>query len=150
MPKKKSDTTYYEGIGRRRTAVARVRLYVVEGKTEATIDKMKVKKGEVYVNSKAVDVYFPHAYQKVAYEMPFTLTDSLGRFAVVVKVNGGGTESQLEAFSLGASRALLKVDESMRPALKKDGLLTRDSRVRERRKVGTGGRARRKKQSPKR
>ena len=79
-----------------------------------------------------------------------SLTNSLDRFAIVVKVNGGGKEGQLDAVSLGISRAMLKVDDATRLVLKKEGLLTRDARVRERRKVGTGGRARRKKQSPKR
>ncbi len=150
MAKKKTEQTYFEGIGRRKSAVARVRLYLVDGKSDMMVNKIKIKKGDVLVNSKTAQEYFPHAYQKVAYEKPFALTETVARFAVVAKVVGGGTESQLEAVSLGASRALLKVDDSLRPSLKKEGLLTRDSRIRERRKVGTGGKARRKKQSPKR
>lgn len=150
MVKKKAEKKYYEAVGRRKTAVARVRLYIAEGKTEQAVGDLKVKKGDMLVDGVEFAVHFPASHQKVAYEKPFLLTGTLGRFAVVVKTAGGGTESQLEAVSLGIARALLKVDESYRLALKKEGLLTRDSRERERRKVGTGGRARRKKQSPKR
>lgn len=150
MVKKKTDKLYYEAVGRRRTAVARVRLYIADGKGEHAVGKLKVKKGDMIIDEVEFTTHFPHAYQKVAYEKPLILAECLGRFAVVVKTTGGGTESRLDAVILGISRALLKVDESYRAALKAEGLLTRDARERERRKVGTGGRARRKKQSPKR
>ncbi|OGK16458.1 30S ribosomal protein S9 [Candidatus Roizmanbacteria bacterium RIFCSPHIGHO2_01_FULL_39_12b] len=150
MPKKKTENSYFEGIGRRKSAIARVRLYLIDAKVEKTVDKVKVKKGDFIINQKEVSDYFPADYQKVFYEKSLSLTNSLDRFAIVVKVNGGGKEGQLDAVSLGISRAMLKVDDATRLVLKKEGLLTRDARVRERRKVGTGGRARRKKQSPKR
>lgn len=150
MPRKKTENSYFEGVGRRKSAIARVRLYLADAKTEKTVGEIKVKKGDFVVNQQPVVKYFPADYQKIHYEKALTLSDSLDRFAIVVHVVGGGKESQLEAVSLGVSRALLKVDDSKRSILKKEGLLTRDSRIRERRKVGTGGKARRKKQSPKR
>lgn len=82
---------------------------------------------------------------------PFRATNTIGKYSLTIKVEGGGKSGQLEAVVHGISRALQLLDkEKFRPILKKKGFLTRDARVRERRKVGTGGKARRKKQSPKR
>lgn len=157
MPKKTKDIRYYESIGRRREAVARVRLYVVGKEKLVTIaqkntkEKTKIKTGEIYVNHKPVDQIFSSLHEKARYLAPFRLTDSEGRFAVSILVSGGGRQGQLEAVVLGLARALAEVDrETYRPKLKKQRLLTRDARTRERRKVGTGGKARRRKQSPKR
>lgn len=141
-PKKAKELKYYEAIGRRKTAVARVRLYIA---TTATI-----KKGEIVINSKPATTYFPASSQQNTLLQPLQLAESVDRFAVSVKVVGGGKQGQLAAVILGIARALEKVDKGYRATLKEHGLLTRDARERERRKVGTGGRARRKKQSPKR
>ena len=149
--KKTKSITYYEAVGRRREAVARVRLYIVGRDKTATVGEQKIKEGEVFVNNKPADLYFPLAIHKARYLIPLELTDSLKRFAVSVLVRSGGKNGQLDAMVHGLARALEKVDkETYRPVLKKASLLTRDPRARERRKVGTGGKARRQKQSPKR
>jgi len=136
MPKKKKiDYTY--AVGRRRTASARVRLFKGKGKS--------------IVNDTPIEKYFPGAIYKNAYTKPFELTETLGKYYVTVRVVGGGSKGQLGATVHGIARALSKLDtETLRPPLKKAGLLTRDPRKRERRKVGMGGKARRKRQSPKR
>lgn len=115
--------------------------------------RVRVFKGESenLVNGKVIGVYFPGSVAREAWQKPFKTTDTLGKYYITVKVSGGGKKGQLDAVVLGISRALslLKPDKHREP-LKKAGLLTRDSRIRERRMVGTGGRARRQKQSPKR
>ena len=82
---------------------------------------------------------------------PLNITNAIGKYTFTVKVSGGGTNSQLDALVLGMSRALVIFDsEKHRSTLRKKGFLTRDARVRERRKIGMGGKSRRKRQSPKR
>ena len=128
-----------------------MRLYIV-GK-EKTVDAVgtKIKKGEIFVNKKPYEQIFPSLAEKTILLKPLSLTESLDRFAISILVNGGGKTGQLEAIVLGLARALESSDKAgLRPGLKKAGLLTQDSRERERRKVGTGGKARRAKQSPKR
>lgn len=140
MPRtKKSETKlkFIQTVGRRKEAIARIRLYS--------------GKGESIVNNRPISQYFPGEMAKVVYGRPFEETGTLGKYYVTAKIVGGGKTGQLEAFVHGLSRALALTDrENFRPLLKKKGLLTRDARIRERRKVGTGGKARRKKQSPKR
>ena len=132
-----ADTSYFQAVGRRKEAVARVRL--MRGQ------------GIITVNGKPVSVYFPSLVEQKAYQRPFEITETLGHFTGSVKVSGGGRHAQLEATIHGIARALEKSNtEKFRPTLKSAGLLTRDARARERRKVGQGGRARAKKQSPKR
>lgn len=151
MVKKTKNILYYEAVGRRREAVARVRLYIVGKDNVVTIDGLKVKKGEIVVNKKPITQVFSSAQEKIQYLNPFKITQSEERFAVSALVRGGGKNGQLGALIHAISRALEKTDkETLRPILKKAKLLTRDSRIRERRKVGTGGKARRVKQSPKR
>lgn len=150
MARKATQTKYYEGIGRRKSSTARVRLFVLTKETEVALGEAKVKKGEIIVNKKPAAAFFPSAIEMKQYMLPLTLTENEKRFAISAHVRGGGKNSQLEAFILGMARALEKSDKSYRPALKKEGLLSRDARIKERRKVGTGGKARRQKQSPKR
>ena len=151
MPKKTKDVQYYEGVGRRKTAVARVRLYITKRDKTATVGDKKINQGEFLVNDKPIDKIFSSKYEQKQYLRPLELTDNIGRFSISVKLMGGGKNSQLEAVVHGLSRALSLVDkDTYRPILKKEGSLTRDSRARERRSVGTGGKARRAKQSPKR
>ena len=109
-------------IGRRKTSVARVYL--------------KPGKGKMTVNRKDAKVYFPLGEQQFKLNQPFVLSETEGKFDVVVNVKGGGITGQVEAIRLGISRALLQVDEEIRPALKKEGLLTRDPRMVERKKPG--------------
>lgn len=146
-----SDTvSYYEGIGRRRTATSRVRLYVVP-EEKLTIRGVEVLKGNAIINERPIESYFPGEIMKKLYTEPFRTTNTMNRFAVSATTSGGGLNGQLDAFVLGISRALLKVDlEKFRPILKKRGFLTRDPRARERRKPNRGGKARAGKQSPKR
>lgn len=135
MKAKKIDYTY--AVGRRKGASARVRLY--HGKGENTVNLMPATK------------YFPGAVAQKALEKPFGATETSDKYYFSGRVAGGGKESQLSAIILGIARGLVKISqEKNRTPLKKLGLLTRDSRVRQRRMVGMGGKARRKKQSPKR
>ncbi|HEX8965928.1 MAG TPA: 30S ribosomal protein S9, partial [Patescibacteria group bacterium] len=146
--KQKRDYTY--AVGRRREAVARVRLYgtVKEG---LMFGETPVVKGQILVNGNPIEHYFPGPVSKAKYMKPLIVTTTDGKFALTIKVSGGGRNGQLDATVLGIARALsAHSSEKYRKALKVEGLLTRDPRARERRKVGTGGKARRAKQSPKR
>lgn len=138
MARGKTKKDFIFAVGKRKASVARIRLF--RGK------------GEILVNETAPDEYFDGSpADEVLWKRPFHLTDTEGKFYVTAKIQGGGKRSQLDAFVHGVSRALARADEeNFKPTLKKYGLLTRDARVKERRKVGTGGKARRKKQSPKR
>lgn len=151
MVKKNLKVTYYEAIGRRKSSVSRVRLYLVEKGKQAQIASEKLSAGQMSVNGKPIQELFPSKSDKVKYLKPLELTGNQDRFAISVKVYGGGKSGQLEAITHGLARALEKVDSNTyKKLLKEHMLLTRDPRSKERRKVGTGGKARRKKQSPKR
>ncbi len=151
MAKKSKDIQYYESVGRRKEAVATARLYIVGKEKSITVEGKKYEPGQIIVNGEAAETAFPLSSHQKRYMQPIELTNNAGRFVITLKVNGGGTVGQLEAIIHAISRALNLVDkETFRPVLKANGLMTRDSRIRERRKVGHGGKARRKKQSPKR
>jgi small subunit ribosomal protein S9 len=151
MAKKKGDLQYYEGVGRRKQAVARVRLFIITKNTPVTVNGLKINKGETIINGKNVSDVFSSEADKKRFTQAYELTNSLDRFATSILVTGGGPNGQLEAVIHGIARAMVMVDpETNKPLLKQYGLLTRDPRKRERRKVGTGGKARRQKQSPKR
>lgn len=131
-----NNTTYYQGIGRRKEAIARVR--VIEGN------------GQMTVNGKLIsEVFCGPVFQK-AYQKPFELTKTLGKYTATVKVSGGGLNAQVDAIVLGIARALDKASNEYHTMLRSHGLLTRDARARERRKYGLAHAARAKKQSPKR
>ena len=134
-------------IGRRKSSTAQVRLY----KKDAIVwAGTTVKKGEVVVNKKNALEYFGKGFESV-YRQPLQITGTENKFAISIKVSGGGKKGQLDAAVLGIARCLDKIDrEKFHSILKKKGMLTRDPRVRERRKVGMGGKSRRRKQSPKR
>lgn len=145
----KSNKDYIFSVGRRKEAVARVRMYPTNKKVKV-FDK-EVSKGSFLVNGMDVYEYFRLTYYKPVIEKIFRDTDTSGKFTLSAKVGGGGKASQIDAIILGIARCLEKQDkEKYHTILKSEGYLTRDPRVRERRKVGTGGKARRKKQSPKR
>jgi small subunit ribosomal protein S9 len=151
MVKKAKNLQYYEGVGRRKEAVALVRLYIAGKDKTVTVKGAKMKLGEVMINGKQAELMFPSIFEKNTYLSPLKIIKGEDRFAITILIRGGGRSGQLDAISLGMARAIEKIDkESYRPILKKAGLFTRDARTRERRKVGTGGKARRKKQSPKR
>ena len=113
------------GTGRRKSATARVRI--------------KPGSGKITVNHRNVETYFPIDEHRMIINEPFQTTENSEKFDVRVNVQGGGTAGQAEAIRLGIARALLLHDAELRPALKAEGLLTRDSRVRERKKPGQPG-----------
>lgn len=112
----------YQGTGRRKTAIARVR--VVPGG------------GQITVNGREAEKYFVRPTQLMTLKQPLEITDTIGRFDVLALVEGGGVTGQAGAVRLGIARALLKADPGLRPSLKKAGFLTRDPRMKERRKYG--------------
>jgi len=147
---KKVKKDYIYAHGRQKQAVARVRLHptVKEGHMWG---EHEVKKEQILVNEMPVEHYFPGPVAKAHYMEPLRVTNTFNRYAVTVKVVGGGKNGQLDAVTHGIARALAEADPiKYRSILKKKGYLTRDARVKERRKVGRGGKARRQKQSPKR
>lgn len=142
---------YIFATGKRKSAVARVRLYE-KAKDGLTWGEINVKKGDIIVNERAIADYFGGDVSKHLYTEPLRITNAHQQnYTFTIRVTGGGPSGQLQAVIAGIANALNKLDtEKHRPILKKKGLLTRDSRVRQRRKVGMGGKSRRKKQSPKR
>lgn len=144
------EISYYEAVGRRKESSARVRLYVVNEKS-ITVGGVAMEKGSMIINGRPVENYFPGEVLKKMYQEPFRTTNTLGRFALSVKIEGGGLSGQLAAMIHGISRALEKVDkEKFRPILKKRGFMMRDPRAKQRRKAGYAGKSRARKQSPKR
>ena len=125
----------YYGTGRRKTAVARV--------------FMKPGKGAIVVNNKAVDEFFSRETGRMIVRQPLVLTNHLSTFDIKVNVHGGGESGQAGAVRHGISRALVVYDDTLKPALRKAGLVTRDAREVERKKVGLR-KARRRKQFSKR
>lgn len=117
-----SATPYFYGTGRRKSSVARVRLYAGSGK--------------ITVNGRDIEEYFALDTLKLIVRQPLELTDSTNKFDVVVTVAGGGVSGQAGAIRHGISRALLQTDDEVRPLLKKAGFLTRDPRMKERKKYG--------------
>jgi small subunit ribosomal protein S9 len=115
-------TVQYIGTGRRKTSVARVRL--IPGS------------GNITINKRDIDEYFDYDTLKALVKEPLVLTDTLGKYDVIVNVQGGGFTGQAGAISHGISRALVNSDEELKPVLKKAGFLTRDPRMKERKKYG--------------
>jgi small subunit ribosomal protein S9 len=113
------------GTGRRKTAVARVRL--------------RAGSGKIVVNGRAFEVYFPLESLRGVVTQPLTVTESTSKFDARITVTGGGPSGQAGAVRHGIARALLKVDANLRPSLKAEGLLTRDPRMKERKKYGQPG-----------
>ncbi len=146
---KPTNKNYQFSVGRRKGAIARLRLYK-DFKENLSIGEELVKKGDIFVNGKKIADYFKGISAKARYEEPFRITNTLDKYTITVKISGGGQKGQLDAFIHALSRTLSLMDEKSKQILKKKGFLTRDARVRERRKVGMGGKSRRKKQSPKR
>ena len=119
-----ADIQYY-GTGRRKTATARV--YLRHGA------------GEIRVNRKNFDEYFPNQALRMVIRQPLTLTDTASKFDIVVNVAGGGPAGQAGAVRHGITRALMEFNADLRPALKDAGLVTRDPRAKERKKYGQKG-----------
>ena len=116
---------YFYGTGRRKSSVARVRVYAGTGK--------------ITINDRDIDDYFGLETLKLIVRQPLALTETSEKFDVICKVQGGGVTGQAGAIRHGLSRALLQHDENLRPLLKKAGFLTRDPRMKERKKYGLKG-----------
>ena len=113
---------YFYGTGRRKNSVARVRVY------NGT--------GVITINGRDIDDYFGLETLKLIVRQPLAVAEADGKFDIVVRVGGGGVSGQAGAIRHGLARALLQYDENLRPALKKAGFLTRDPRMKERKKYG--------------
>ena len=116
---------HYYGTGRRKQSVARVRVYPGSG--------------NITINDRNIDDYFGLETLKLIVRQPLALTNTLEKFDIVCRVNGGGVTGQAGAIRHGLSRALLQYSDELRPALKKAGFLTRDPRMKERKKYGLRG-----------
>ena len=116
---------YFYGTGRRKSSVARVRVYAGTGK--------------IIINDREIDDYFGLETLKLIVHQPLALTDTAEKFDIICRVGGGGVTGQAGAIRHGIARALLQYDENLRPALKKAGFLTRDPRMKERKKYGLKG-----------
>lgn len=116
---------YFYGTGRRKSSVARVRLYPGTG--------------SIIINGRTIDEYFGLETMKLIINQPFEVTGTVGKFDIVASVRGGGFSGQAGAIRHGLARALLQADETYRPVLKKAGFLTRDPRMKERKKYGLKG-----------
>ena len=117
--------SYFYGTGRRKSSVARVRVYNGTGK--------------IIINDREIDDYFGLETLKLIVRQPLNITDTLGKFDIVCRVAGGGVTGQAGAIRHGIARALLQADAELRPELKKAGFLTRDPRMKERKKYGLKG-----------
>ena len=113
---------YFYGTGRRKKSVARVRVYPGTG--------------AITINGRDIDNYFGLETLKLIVNQPFAVTETMGKFDIVCTAQGGGISGQAGAIRHGVARALVKADETYKPALKKAGLLTRDPRMKERQKYG--------------
>ena len=119
------ESSYYYGTGRRKSSVARVRVYPGTGK--------------ITINDRDIDDYFGLETLKLIVRQPLALTGTAEKFDIVCRVSGGGVTGQAGAIRHGLSRALLQFNEELRPELKKAGFLTRDPRMKERKKYGLKG-----------
>ena len=117
-----SEESYIWGTGRRKCAIAQVRLFPGTG--------------EITVNDKPYEEMFPRTEHRHMIEQPLLATNTIGKFRITVKVNGGGLSGQAGAIRHGIARSLAKENELFKPILRKEGLLTRDARVKERKKYG--------------
>ena len=120
-----SSKPYFYGTGRRKKSVARVR--IVPGT------------GVITINKKSIDEYFGLETLKLIVNQPFATTNTVGKFDIIANVNGGGLSGQAGAIRHGLARALVAADENNKPALKAAGFLTRDPRMKERKKYGLKG-----------
>ena len=120
---KKNNVKYWEGIGRRKTTTARVRIY-------------EDKNVKSMINDKPIEHYFNNEFDLSYILKPFAVTETKGKFTYTIKITGGGITGWKDAIRLGIARALVKYNESFKPVLRKAGLLTRDPRAVERKKPG--------------
>lgn len=117
-----SEESYVWGTGKRKCAIAQVRLFSGDGR--------------IIINGKLYEELFPRLEHRHIIEHPFLATDTMGKFHATVKVKGGGVSGQARAIRHGIARALAKESQAFKPMLRKEGLLTRDTRIKERKKYG--------------
>ena len=120
-----AEANVFVATGKRKTAVARVRL--------------RIGSGQIQVNGRTLEDYFPREASRMVVHQPFETINGVGRYDIVATLRGGGISGQADALRHGITRALEKLDPANRPALKKRGLLTRDARKKERKKYGQKG-----------
>ncbi len=130
MVQEETQQEYYYGTGKRKTAIAKVRLYLNSG------PQASEKAGLIQVNGKPLEEAFPWAPWQVTVQEPFKVTDSMEKFNVVAQVQGSGVSAQSQAIRHGIAKALIVYDETLKPTLRKYGLLTRDARIKESKKYG--------------
>ena len=123
MAQDSTQQEYYYGTGKRKTSIAKVRLYLDDG-------------GPIIVNGKPMDEYFNWAPWQTTITQPFAITDTKNRFRVVARIIGGGVSSQSEALRHGIARALVVYDAELKVGLRRAGLITRDARIKESKKYG--------------
>ena len=123
MVQAETQQEYYYGTGKRKTAIAKVRLYLDDG-------------GPIIVNGKTMEEFFNWNPWQLEIKEPFRVTDNVNRFRVNARVIGGGVHAQAQAIRHGIARALVVYDESLKPALRHAGFITRDSRIKESKKYG--------------
>jgi small subunit ribosomal protein S9 len=120
-----SEESYVWGTGKRKCAIAQVRLFPGDG--------------GIIVNDRPYEQLFPRLEHRRMIELPFLVTDTMGKFRTTIKVKGGGVSGQAEAIRHGIARALVKENELFKSMLRQEGLLTRDARIKERKKYGLKG-----------
>ena len=127
MVQQDTQQRYYYGTGKRKTAIAKVRLYETTG---------PVASGRVQVNGKPIEEVIPWPPWQALVQEPLRVVDAVDKFTVVASVQGGGISAQSQAIRHGIAKALAVYDETLKGALRKQGLLTRDARIKERKKYG--------------
>ena len=125
QPSVQVEKNAFYSTGRRKRAIARV--WMMPGS------------GKIAINRREIDDYFGRATSKMILRQPLELTETLGRYDIYINVAGGGLSGQADAIRHGITRALMKINSSFRPALKKEGYVTRDPRIKERKKYGQRG-----------
>ena len=123
MVQTETEQVYYYGTGKRKTSIAKIRLYPDDG-------------GQVLVNGKPMEEYFNWKPWRDTITEPFRVSETTNRFRVVAAVQGGGVHSQAQAMRHGITRALIVFDENLKPVLRRNGLVTRDARIKESKKYG--------------
>ncbi len=118
-----SEQEYFYGTGKRKTSIAKIRLYLEEG-------------GTILVNGKPMDEYFNWKPWQGIITEPFRITETVNRFQVAARVQGGGVHAQAQAIRHGITRALVAYDETLKSALRRAGFITRDARIKESKKYG--------------
>ena len=130
MVQEATQQQYYYGTGKRKTAIAKVRLYPNLGPGEASLAS------QIQVEGKPLKEYFPWPPWQATVQEPLRATDSLDRFSIIARVQGGGVSAQAQAIRHGIAKALVVYDEASKPTLRRHGLLTRDARIKESKKYG--------------